>query len=68
MRVTVIFDPATAPGGGGSHFLRLAEAAATSVGIALNAAPVHDVAGAERVIAAVARRTCCLVSSVFTKS
>jgi putative ABC transport system substrate-binding protein len=54
MRVTVIFDPATAPGGG-LHFLRVAEAAAPSVAIALNAAPVHDVAGAERVIAAIAR-------------
>jgi hypothetical protein len=43
MRVTTMFNPATAPGGG-LHFLRLAEAAAPSLAVELNAGPVHDVA------------------------
>ena len=53
-RATAMFDPATAPGGG-SHFLRLAEAAAPSLAVELNAGPVHDVAEIERVVADVAR-------------
>jgi hypothetical protein len=47
-----MFNPATAPSGG-LHFLRLAEAAAPSLGIELNAFPFHDVAEIERVVAAV---------------
>jgi putative ABC transport system substrate-binding protein len=53
-RVTIIFNPATAPSGG-MEFLRFAEAAAPSVGVQLSVAPVHDSAEIERVIAAVAR-------------
>jgi putative ABC transport system substrate-binding protein len=52
-RVTLMFNPATAPSGG-SDFLRFAEAAASSMGIEVTAARVHDVAEIERVIAAVA--------------
>src|SRR5262245_30241448 len=52
-RVTLMFNPATAPSGG-SDFLRFAEAAASSMGIDVKAARVHDVAEIERVIAAVA--------------
>jgi putative ABC transport system substrate-binding protein len=52
-RVTLMFNPATTPGGG-SEFLRFAEAAASSMGIEVKAARVHDVAGIERAIAAVA--------------
>ena len=40
---------------GGLYFLRLAEAAASTVAIDLKASPVHDVAEIERVIAAVGR-------------
>src|SRR5262249_15400849 len=56
-RVTVMFNPATAPGGGlGANFLRLAEAAAPSIGLVeVKAGPVHDVAEIERVIAALAQ-------------
>jgi putative ABC transport system substrate-binding protein len=54
-RVTLMFNPATAPFRGGLDFLRVAEAAAPSVGVEVNAAHVHDVADIERVIAAVAR-------------
>jgi putative tryptophan/tyrosine transport system substrate-binding protein len=54
VRVTAMFNPTTSPGGG-SHFLRLAQAAASSIAIELNASPVNDVAGIERTIAAVAR-------------
>src|SRR5262245_21604026 len=54
-RVTIMFNPATAPLRGGLDFLRFAEAAAPSVGVEVNAAHVHDVADIERVIAAVAR-------------
>jgi putative ABC transport system substrate-binding protein len=53
-RVTAVFNPETAPGGR-LHFLRLAKAAAPSIGIELNAGPVHDVGGIERVIAEVAQ-------------
>jgi len=52
-RVTLMFNPATAPGGG-SDYLRFAEAAASSMGIEVNAARVHDVAEIERAIVAVA--------------
>ena len=51
---TVIFNPATAPYGGGLDFLRVAEAAAPSVGVKVSAAPVHDVTDIERVIAVIA--------------
>ena len=53
-RVTVMFNPVTAPGGG-SYFLRLAEAAAQSIAVELRAGPVHDVAEIERVVAKVAQ-------------
>jgi len=53
-RVTAMFNPATAPGGG-LHFLRLAEAASSSIAVELKAGPVHDVAEIERVIAALAQ-------------
>ena len=49
-----MFNPATAPYKGGSDFLRVAEAAAPSVGVKVSAAPVHDVADIERVIAVIA--------------
>jgi putative ABC transport system substrate-binding protein len=52
-RVTLMFNPATAPGGG-SDYLRFAEAAASSMGIEVKAARVHDVAEIERAIVAVA--------------
>ena len=51
---TVIFNRATAPYGGGLNFLRVAEAAAPSVGVKVSAAPVHDVTDIERVIAVIA--------------
>ena len=51
-RVTLMFNPATTPGGG-SEFLRFAEAAASSMGIEVKAARVHDVAEIERAIVAV---------------
>jgi len=54
VHVTAMFNPATTSGGG-LHFLHLAEAAAASMAIQLKAGPVHDVAGIENVIAAVAR-------------
>ena len=53
VHVTVMFNPATTPHGG-SDFLRAAEAAASSIGIEVRAARVHDVAEIERVIGAVA--------------
>src|SRR5215475_10754943 len=40
-RVTLMFNPATAPGGG-SGYLRFAEAAASSMGVEVKAARVHD--------------------------
>jgi putative tryptophan/tyrosine transport system substrate-binding protein len=52
-RVTLMFNPATTPGGG-SDFLRFTEAAASSIGIEVKAARVHDVAEIERAIVAVA--------------
>jgi putative tryptophan/tyrosine transport system substrate-binding protein len=52
-RVTVMFNPATTPHAG-SDFLRAAEAAASSIGMEVRAARVHDVAEIERVIGAVA--------------
>ena len=52
-RVTLMFNPVTTPGGG-SDFLQLAEAAASSMGIDVKAARVHDVAEIERAIVAVA--------------
>jgi len=53
-RVAVMFNPATAPYRGGLDFFRVAEAAAQSIGVKANAAPVHDAAEIERVIAALA--------------
>jgi len=50
-RVAVMFNPATAPYRGGLDFFRVAEAAAQSIGVKANAAPVHDIAEIERVIA-----------------
>jgi putative ABC transport system substrate-binding protein len=52
-RVTLMFNPETTPGGG-SDFLHIAEAAASSMGIEVRAARVHDVAEIERAIVAVA--------------
>jgi putative ABC transport system substrate-binding protein len=52
-RVTVMFNPATAPYG--SYFFRLVEAAAPSFAMEVSAGHVHDVAEIERVVAAVAR-------------
>jgi ABC-type uncharacterized transport system substrate-binding protein len=54
-RVTVMFNPATAPYRAGSDFLHVAEAAAPLLGMEVKAAHVHDVAEIEPVIAAVAR-------------
>jgi putative tryptophan/tyrosine transport system substrate-binding protein len=54
VRVSLMFNPATAPGGG-SNYVRLAEAAAPSVGVQVSAAKVHDVGDIERGIAAIAR-------------
>jgi ABC transporter substrate binding protein len=54
-RVTVMFNPATAPYRAGSDFLRVAQAAAPLLGMEVKAAHVHDVAEFEPVIAAVAR-------------
>jgi putative tryptophan/tyrosine transport system substrate-binding protein len=51
-RVTLMFNPTTTPGGG-SDFLRFAEAAASPIGIEMKAARVHDVAEIERAIVAV---------------
>ena len=53
-RVTVMFNPATVSGGG-LHFLRLAETAAQSIAVELKAGPVHDAAGIEHVVAALAQ-------------
>jgi putative ABC transport system substrate-binding protein len=53
-RAAVMFNPATAPGGG-LDFLRLTEVAASSIGIEVSAARVHDAAGIEHAIAAVGR-------------
>jgi putative ABC transport system substrate-binding protein len=53
-RVTVMFNPATAPGDG-LYFLRMVEAAAPSFAMDISTAVVHDVAEIERAIAAVAR-------------
>jgi putative ABC transport system substrate-binding protein len=52
-RVTLMFNPATTPGGG-SDFVRFAEAAASSMGIEVKAARVQDVTEIERAIVAVA--------------
>ena len=52
-RVTLMFNPATTPSGG-SDFLRFAEAAASSIGLEVKAARVHDAAEIERAIVAVA--------------
>jgi putative ABC transport system substrate-binding protein len=54
VRVSLMFNPATAPGGG-LNYVRLAEAAAPSVGVQVNAVKVHDVGDIERGIAAIAR-------------
>jgi putative ABC transport system substrate-binding protein len=54
VRVTMMFNPATAPNSG-LDFFHFAEAAAPSAGVQLNAARVHDAADIEREIAAVAR-------------
>jgi putative ABC transport system substrate-binding protein len=48
-----MFNPATTPAGG-LEFLRIAEAAASSMGIEVKAARVRDVADIERTIVAVA--------------
>lgn len=53
VRVSLMFNPATAPGGG-LNYVRLAEAAAPSVGVQVSAAKVHDVGDIERGIAAIA--------------
>jgi putative tryptophan/tyrosine transport system substrate-binding protein len=53
-RVTVMFNPMTAPGGG-AYYLRSVEAAAPSLAVEVRTAPVHDVAEIERAIAAIAR-------------
>jgi ABC-type uncharacterized transport system substrate-binding protein len=53
-RVTAMFNPATTSGAG-LNFLRLAEAAAPSTAVELQAGPVHDVVEIERVIAALAQ-------------
>ena len=53
-RVAVMFNPTTAPYRGGLDFFRVAEAAAQSIGVKANAAPVHDVAEIERAIAVLA--------------
>ena len=55
-RVAFIYNPATAPTGG-SFFLRPFEAAAPSFRVEAIAAPVHDVAGIEATIGAVARQS-----------
>jgi putative tryptophan/tyrosine transport system substrate-binding protein len=51
---TLLFNPATAPRSG-SEFLRLAEAAAPSMGLEVKAAPVTDIDQIEDVFAAVGR-------------
>jgi putative ABC transport system substrate-binding protein len=51
-RVTVLFNPATAPGRG-LHFLGVVEAAGSSIGIEVSAARVSDEAGIERAVAAI---------------
>ena len=53
-RVGCIFNPETAAGGG-SLYLRPFENAARSLGVEAIAQPVHDVAGIERAITALAR-------------
>src|SRR5262249_1383201 len=53
-RVAVMFNPVTAPYRGGLDFFHVAEAAGQSMGMKVTAAPVHDVAEIERVIARVA--------------
>src|SRR5262245_34582676 len=55
-RVTVMFNPATAPGGG-SEFFRGCEVDGSRIGIKVSAAHVHDVAGIEHAIGEVARET-----------
>src|SRR5262249_8094675 len=51
-RATFMFNPATSPYKGGSDFLRVTEAAGLSLGVKVSAAPIHDVADIDRVIAA----------------
>jgi putative ABC transport system substrate-binding protein len=53
-RVTAMFDPATAPGGG-FYFLHSIEAAAPSFAVEVSTATVHDTAEIERAIAGIAR-------------
>src|SRR5262245_4809697 len=53
-RVTVMFNPVTAPGGG-LEFFRGSEVDASSIGIEVKAAHVHDVAGIEHAIFEVGR-------------
>jgi len=55
-RVTVMFNPTTAPGGG-LDFFRATEIEAPSIGIEVSATRVHDVAGIEHAIAALGRET-----------
>ena len=52
--VAILFNPATAPGGG-SYYLKSFNAAARSVGLQATAAPVHTVSEIAPVIAAQAR-------------
>ena len=52
--ISIYFNPATASYRGGLDFFRVAEVAAQSIGVKANAAPVHDIAEIERVIAALA--------------
>jgi len=51
-RVSVMFNPETAPGGG-VHFLRAAEAAGSSIGIDVVAARVNDDSGIKHAVATI---------------
>jgi putative ABC transport system substrate-binding protein len=53
--VAILFNPATAPGGG-SYYLKPFNTAARSLGLQATAAPIHTVAEIEPVLAAEARR------------
>ena len=53
--VAILFNPATAPGGG-SYYLKPFNAAARSLGLQATAAPIHTVSEIEPVLAAEARR------------
>ncbi|MGA8471764.1 MAG: ABC transporter substrate-binding protein, partial [Pseudolabrys sp.] len=53
--VAILFNPATAPGGG-SYYLKPFNTAARSLGLQATAAPIHAVSEIEPVLAAEARR------------